>query len=78
MIPSEPSSAISKLISASKTPICLYPLILHKNLSDPSDLGQQELKLKNEILDQFVFCQAVCEEDGNRIVLERQLTDRFQ
>ncbi|KAB8212991.1 hypothetical protein BDV33DRAFT_210635, partial [Aspergillus novoparasiticus] len=40
-------------------------------------LGQQELKLKDEILNQFVFCQAVCEADGFRIALEEQLTDGF-
>jgi hypothetical protein len=38
-------------------------------------LGQQELKLKDEILDQFVFCQAVREADGIRIALEEQLTE---
>lgn len=38
-------------------------------------LGQQELKLKDEILDQFVFCQAVREADGIQIALEEQLTE---
>ncbi|KAL4758475.1 uncharacterized protein BDW70DRAFT_141802 [Aspergillus foveolatus] len=38
-------------------------------------LGQQELKLKDEILDQFVFCQAVREPDGIRILLGEQLTE---
>lgn len=37
-------------------------------------LGQQELKLKDEILDQFVFCQAVREADGIHIALDEQLT----
>ncbi|KAE8399029.1 hypothetical protein BDV37DRAFT_290564 [Aspergillus pseudonomiae] len=40
-------------------------------------LGQQELKLKDEILDQFVFCQVVREADGFRIALEKQLTGGF-
>ncbi|KAL3428754.1 hypothetical protein BDV09DRAFT_201273 [Aspergillus tetrazonus] len=34
------------------------------NLGVLDGLGQQELKLKDEILDQFVFCQAVREPDG--------------
>lgn len=38
-------------------------------------LGQQELKLKDEIQDQFVFCQAVRESDGIRIALDAQLTE---
>lgn len=37
-------------------------------------LGEQELKLKDEILDQNVFCQAVREADGLRIALEKGLT----
>ena len=45
------------------------------NLSILKGLGQQELKLKDEVLDRFVFCQAVREADGIRIVLEQQLTD---
>ncbi|KAE8374982.1 hypothetical protein BDV26DRAFT_268992 [Aspergillus bertholletiae] len=40
-------------------------------------LGEQELKLKDEILDRFVFCQAVREADGFRIALEERLTDGF-
>ena len=38
-------------------------------------LGQQELKLKDEILDQFVFCQAVREPDCIQIMLGEQLTE---
>ena len=34
------------------------------NLGILKGLGQQELKLKNEVLDRFVFCQAVREADG--------------
>ncbi|KAF7122872.1 hypothetical protein CNMCM5793_000982 [Aspergillus hiratsukae] len=45
------------------------------NLGVLDGLGQQELKLKDEILDQFVFCQAVREADGIRIALEEQLTE---
>ncbi|KAI3032155.1 hypothetical protein CBS147353_919 [Aspergillus niger] len=45
------------------------------NLGVLDGLGQQELKLKEEILDRFVFCQAVREADGIRIVVEEQLTD---
>ncbi|KAB8069060.1 hypothetical protein BDV29DRAFT_183512 [Aspergillus leporis] len=45
------------------------------NLGVLEGLGQQELKLKNEILDQFVFCQAVREVDGIRIALKEQLTE---
>jgi Protein of unknown function (DUF3435) len=37
-------------------------------------LGQQELKLKDEIRDEFVFCQTVRETTGHRIALEKQLT----
>ncbi|KAJ5471584.1 hypothetical protein N7530_008941 [Penicillium desertorum] len=37
-------------------------------------LGEQELKLKDEILDQNVFCQALREPDGIRIALEERLT----
>ncbi|THC95541.1 hypothetical protein EYZ11_004966 [Aspergillus tanneri] len=36
--------------------------------------GQQELKLKDEIQNKFVFCQAVRETMGYRIALETQLT----
>ena len=45
------------------------------NLGILKGLGQQELKLKYEVLDRFVFCQAVREADGIRIALEEQLTD---
>ena len=45
------------------------------NLGILKGLGQQELKLKDEVLDRFVFCQAVREADGIRIALEQQLTD---
>lgn len=37
-------------------------------------LGEQELKLKDEILDQPVFCQALREPNGIRIALEKKLT----
>ncbi|OQD77334.1 hypothetical protein PENANT_c114G05410 [Penicillium antarcticum] len=37
-------------------------------------LGEQELKLKDEILDQHMFCQALREADGIRIALEKELT----
>ena len=50
------------------------PENLH-NLSILKGLGQQELKLKDEILDWFVFCQAMCEVDGIWIALEEQLMD---
>lgn len=36
--------------------------------------GQQELKLKDEILDKFVFCQVERQPTGYRIALERPLT----
>ena len=36
--------------------------------------GQQELKLKDEILDKFVFCQVERQATGYRIALERKLT----
>ncbi|KAL4950839.1 hypothetical protein BDW69DRAFT_186978 [Aspergillus filifer] len=45
------------------------------NLGVLEGLGQQELKLKDEILDHFVFCQAVRESDGIRIALDEQLTE---
>ncbi|KAL2802972.1 hypothetical protein BJX63DRAFT_90216 [Aspergillus granulosus] len=45
------------------------------NLGVLDGLGEQELKLKDEILDQFVFCQAVREADGIRIALGEQLTE---
>ena len=45
------------------------------NLGILKGLGQQELKLKDEVLDRFVFCQAMREVDGIRIALEEQLTD---
>ncbi|KAJ6103770.1 hypothetical protein N7486_003992 [Penicillium sp. IBT 16267x] len=38
-----------------------------------SGLGQQELKLKDEILDRHVFCHALREPDGIRIALEKSL-----
>ncbi|CAI7602552.1 unnamed protein product [Penicillium pancosmium] len=38
-------------------------------------LGQQELKLKDEILDDYVFCQSLREPDGFRIALDQELTD---
>jgi uncharacterized protein DUF3435 len=38
-------------------------------------LGQQELKLKEELLDKFVFCEAVREADGVRIALEERFTE---
>lgn len=37
-------------------------------------LGQLELKLKDEILDQHVFCHALREADGIRIALEKKLS----
>lgn len=37
-------------------------------------LGQQELKIKDELLDQFVFCQAIREADGIRIAADQQLS----
>ncbi|EQL37995.1 hypothetical protein BDFG_01012 [Blastomyces dermatitidis ATCC 26199] len=37
-------------------------------------LNQQDLKLKDELLDQFVFCQAVQEAHGVRIALKKWLT----
>jgi hypothetical protein len=45
------------------------------NLGVLDGLGQQELRLKDEILDYFVFCQAVREADGIRIALGEQLTE---
>ncbi|KAL4958922.1 DUF3435 domain-containing protein [Aspergillus stella-maris] len=45
------------------------------NLGVLDGLGEQELKLKDEILDQYVFCQAVRELDGIRIMLNEQLTE---
>lgn len=44
------------------------------NLGILNGLNQQELKLKDEILDQFVFCQAIREADGVRIALDQQLS----
>ncbi|OJD22696.1 hypothetical protein ACJ73_05960 [Blastomyces percursus] len=40
----------------------------------PDGLGQQKLKLKDELLDKFVFCQVEREPTGYRIVLEKRLT----
>jgi hypothetical protein len=37
--------------------------------------GQQELKLKDEILDKFIFCQVERESTGYRIALEKRLTE---
>jgi hypothetical protein len=36
-------------------------------------LGQQELKLKDELLDKYVFCQTVREATGFRIAVEKKL-----
>ena len=36
--------------------------------------GQQELKLKDEILDKYVFCQVEWETAGYQIALEKRLT----
>ena len=44
------------------------------NLRVLNGLGQQELKLKDEIFDKFVLRQAVRETTGYRIALEKQLT----
>lgn len=44
------------------------------NLRVLNGLGQQELKLKAEILDQYVFCHALREPHGFRIALEQNLT----
>lgn len=38
-------------------------------------LGQQELKLKDEVLDEYVFCQALWEPDGFCMELDPKLTD---
>lgn len=38
-------------------------------------LGQQELKLKDGILDDYVFCQALWEPDGFCMELDPKLTD---
>ncbi|PYH75799.1 hypothetical protein BO82DRAFT_409090 [Aspergillus uvarum CBS 121591] len=45
------------------------------NLGVLNGLGEQELKLNDEVLDRFVFCQALRESDGIRIALEKQLTE---
>jgi hypothetical protein len=37
--------------------------------------GQQELKLKDEILDKYVFCQVERQPTGYRIALEKRLTE---
>lgn len=37
-------------------------------------IGQQKLKIKDELLDQFVFCQAIREADGIRIATDQQLS----
>lgn len=37
-------------------------------------LGQQELKLKDNLLDKFVFCQVEREPTGYRIALEKRMT----
>ncbi|KAJ1715650.1 hypothetical protein NYO67_2123 [Aspergillus flavus] len=36
-------------------------------------LGQQELKLKDELLDKYVFCQTIREATGSRIVVKKLL-----
>jgi hypothetical protein len=45
------------------------------NLGVLDGLGEQPLKLKDEILDHFVFCQGMRESDGLRIALEERLTE---
>jgi hypothetical protein len=45
------------------------------NLGILKGLGQQELKLKDEILNQFIFCHVVREVDGIRIALEEQVME---
>ena len=40
-----------------------------------NDKRQQELKLKDKILDKFVFCQVEWEATGYWIALEKRLTD---
>jgi hypothetical protein len=37
-------------------------------------LGQQQLKLKDEILDKFVFCQVERDITGFHLALEKQMT----
>ncbi|KAL4861811.1 hypothetical protein BDV12DRAFT_190834 [Aspergillus spectabilis] len=45
------------------------------NLGVLDGLGEQPLKLKDEILDYFVFCQGMRESDGLRVALEKRLTE---
>ncbi|RHZ58146.1 DUF3435 domain-containing protein [Aspergillus thermomutatus] len=45
------------------------------NLGVLDGLGEQPLRLKDEILDHFVFCQGMRESDGLRIALEERLTE---
>lgn len=36
--------------------------------------GQRGLKIRHELFDQFVFCQAISEADGIRIAVDQQLS----
>lgn len=44
------------------------------NLRVLNGLGQQKLKLRPEILDQYIFCHSLREPHGFRIALEQNLT----
>ncbi|KAJ5132574.1 hypothetical protein N7448_006732 [Penicillium atrosanguineum] len=44
------------------------------NLRVLDGLGQQELKLKPEVLDQYIFCHALREPNGIRIALDQNLS----
>lgn len=59
-------------IRAFKSPSIDCPESLY-SLKAP--LGEQKLPLRNDLLDQYVFCQAIRECDGIRIALEERLSD---
>lgn len=44
------------------------------NLNVLNAAGQRRLKIRHELLDQFVFCQAISEADGIRIAVDQQLS----
>ena len=60
-------------VQAFKSPSIYSPEKLY-SLNVLQGLNEQELPLRDEILDDFVFCQAVREAEGVRIAHDLQLS----
>lgn len=60
--------------SISKTDPVLDSAAKLYSLRVPDGKGQQEVKLKDKLLDKYVFCQVDRETTGYQIVLEKRMT----